>query len=322
MRTDPRKVFVVHGRNRQARDALFSFLRSLGLSPLEWEQAVRHTGSGAPHVGEIVRQALEEVQAVVVLLTGDDEARLRGPLLEANDPAHERELRLQPRPNVLFESGMAFATHRERTILVQIGEIRPFSDIAGRHVLRFDGSAEDRRALAGRLQTAGCAVDLSGNDWLVSGDFQLAIAVAAPGESAPSSGAPPAPHSPIQVLVNAGFMALPGDSPQGLLIIAIENHSDEPLEYRSLSFELEDGGRLLPLEDAQGKAVLRDESIPSGSTLTLSFDVEELLRRAGLGKIRAVRVRDREQREFFSREDELLAALQALGKLARPKTPS
>jgi hypothetical protein len=39
---DPRSVFVVHGRNRQARDAMFSFLRALGLQPIgtrpSWRQ--------------------------------------------------------------------------------------------------------------------------------------------------------------------------------------------------------------------------------------------------------------------------------------------
>ena len=39
-----REVFVVHGRNNEARDALFTFLRSIGLDPLEWTKAVHATG--------------------------------------------------------------------------------------------------------------------------------------------------------------------------------------------------------------------------------------------------------------------------------------
>jgi len=163
---DPRAVFVVHGRNLDARDAMYAFLRSLGLRPLEWEEAIRHAGVGAPHIAEILHHAFARVRAVVVLLTGDDEARLRPHL----DPEREA-FQPQARPNVLFEAGMAFATHPDRTILVQLGEIRPFSDIAGRHVIRFDGSAEHRQALAARLDTVGCAVDLGGTDWLTAGDF-------------------------------------------------------------------------------------------------------------------------------------------------------
>lgn len=66
---------------------------------------------------------------------------------------------------------MAFGRHPDRTVLVQIGDMRPFSDVAGRHAVHFDGSAEARSDLANRLSTAGCEVDLSGRDWLSEGDF-------------------------------------------------------------------------------------------------------------------------------------------------------
>jgi hypothetical protein len=36
-------VFVVHGRDIAARDAVFAFLRSLALKPLEWTQALKLT---------------------------------------------------------------------------------------------------------------------------------------------------------------------------------------------------------------------------------------------------------------------------------------
>lgn len=51
------KVFVVHGRNSQARDAIFTLLRSIGLQPIEWSQAVKGTGKPAPYVGEILDTA-------------------------------------------------------------------------------------------------------------------------------------------------------------------------------------------------------------------------------------------------------------------------
>lgn len=168
---DPRRIFVVHGRDVAAHDALVEFLRAIGLQPLEWEEAVREAGTGAPHIGDVLEHAFAQVQAVVVLLTGDDEARLRACHAVPADGPAERELRPQARANVLFEAGMAFATHPDRTILVQLGRIRPFSDIAGRHVIRFAGTPEDRRALASRLETVGCAVDLSGRRWLTRPDF-------------------------------------------------------------------------------------------------------------------------------------------------------
>ena len=51
---DNRDVFVVHGRNNAAREAMFTFLRSIGLNPLEWSEAVRATGKASPYVGEVL----------------------------------------------------------------------------------------------------------------------------------------------------------------------------------------------------------------------------------------------------------------------------
>ena len=65
-------VFVVHGRDTSAREAVFAFLRALGLKPLEWSQAIRLVRRGSPYVGEILEAAFREAAAVVVLLTPDD----------------------------------------------------------------------------------------------------------------------------------------------------------------------------------------------------------------------------------------------------------
>jgi predicted nucleotide-binding protein len=169
-----RNVFVIHGRNRPARDAMFDFLRAAGLNPLEWGQAVKMTGKGSPYIGEVLDAAFSNAQAVVVVLTGDDLARLRDDFLETHDPDYERNLSQQARPNVLFEAGMAFGRHSDRTIMVQIGHLRPFSDVAGKHAIHFTGTAEQRTDLRERLKTAGCAVTEGGTDWLKAGNFDEA----------------------------------------------------------------------------------------------------------------------------------------------------
>ena len=79
----------------------------------------------------------------------------------------------QARLNVLFEAGMAYGKDPNRAVLVEIGELRPFSDISGRHLVKFKGTPEDRNILANRLKLVGCDVDLEGNDWLSVGDFTL-----------------------------------------------------------------------------------------------------------------------------------------------------
>lgn len=164
------KVFVVHGRNLPARDAVFSFLRAIGLRPIEWDQAVAATGQGSPYVGQVLDAAFEQGQAVVVLLTPDDVAYLRSDYGHGEDDP-EATPTPQARPNVLFEAGMAMGRNADRTILVGLGSLRPFSDVAGRHVLRLSNDPGARRSLADRLRTAGCDVDLTGSSWLTEGDL-------------------------------------------------------------------------------------------------------------------------------------------------------
>ena len=171
-----REVFVVHGRNNEARDALFTFLRSIGLDPLEWTKAVHATGRPAPYIGEILDAAFSRAHAVVVLFTPDDEARLKEQFRSDSDPLHESTLTGQARPNVLFEVGMAMGRSEDRTVLVELDALRPFSDIAGRYTIRLDNSPERRQELAQRLRDAGCPVNLEGSEWYKAGDFEGAVA--------------------------------------------------------------------------------------------------------------------------------------------------
>lgn len=166
---DPRKVFVIHGRNEPARRAIFAFLRSIGLDPIEWSEAIAMTGSGSPYIGEVLNVAFGAAQAVVVLQTPDDVAHLHESLTYPGDP--ETMPQMQPRPNVLFEAGMALARDETRTIIVELGQVKSFSDIHGRHVVRLDNAVAKRQELANRLRTAGCAVSTDGTDWHTEGDF-------------------------------------------------------------------------------------------------------------------------------------------------------
>ena len=162
---------MIHGRDEAMRRALFDFLRSIDLKPIEWSEAVELTGKPSPFVGEILDAAMQHAQAIIVLFTGDDQARLRDEFLSGNDPVYERETTPQSRPNVIFEAGLALGRYPERTILVQIGTLRPFSDIAGRHLIRLKNTSKSRQELALRLKLAGCEVDLSGTDWHDAGLF-------------------------------------------------------------------------------------------------------------------------------------------------------
>lgn len=167
------KVFVVHGRNEKIRKAMFAFLRAAGVQPIEWSKALQMTGKASPYIGEVLQTAFSKAQAVVVLLTPDDEARLKREFQAPSDPAYEKRLTGQARPNVLFEAGMAFGTHPEQTVLVEVGTLRPFSDTYGRHVVHLSNDGKKRQELMIKLQNAGCEVDFVGTDWQNDGDFTL-----------------------------------------------------------------------------------------------------------------------------------------------------
>ena len=155
----------------------FDFLRAIGLHPLEWSEAVRATGKTSPYIGEILDAAFSLAHAVVILLTPDDEARLRESFWAENEPPHETQLTGQARPNVLFEAGMAMGRSQDRTVLVELGDLRPFSDVAGRHAIRLANNSQRRQELAQRLEAAGCPVNLQGTDWHTAGDFEAALAL-------------------------------------------------------------------------------------------------------------------------------------------------
>lgn len=164
------RVMVVHGRNAKLREDLFSLLVALGVEPLEWSQAVALTGKAAPYVGEVLDAAFSAARAVVVLLSGDDVAYLREDLQDESDPPFEKLPTPQSRPNVLFEAGMALAVHPNRTVFLQVGDVRPFSDLGGRHTIRAAGQ-HWRRDFADRLVVAGCDIDRSGDSWETMGEF-------------------------------------------------------------------------------------------------------------------------------------------------------
>lgn len=165
-----RNVFVVYGRDEQARQAVFGLLRQLDLRPLEWEPLIRGGKNGVtPFLGQVVANAPSQAQAAVVILTPDDKVMLHPELRSAHEDRFELYPALQSRPNVLIELGIVLAVYPENTIIVEFGELRPIADLAGRNVIRFHQGtpvAETVRKIAGRLEEAGCPLDDSGDDWL------------------------------------------------------------------------------------------------------------------------------------------------------------
>jgi hypothetical protein len=168
-----RAVFVVHGRDDVLRNDMFQLLRALDLDPLEWTRAIAMTKKASPYVKEVLDAAFSYAKAVVILMTPDDEVQLRPDLLKKSDDASERKPSRQARPNVLFEAGLAFATHERHTIIVEVGKVRQFTDIGGIHTVRLTGGSPHALTLfANRLETAGCRTNRLNTDWLSAGRFQ------------------------------------------------------------------------------------------------------------------------------------------------------
>jgi predicted nucleotide-binding protein len=255
---DARSVFVVHGRNLEARNSLFRFLRSIGLRPLEWSQAIQLTGKASPFIGEILDVAFSNAQAVIVLMTPDDVAQLQEQFRSQHDPPYESRLIGQARPNVLFEAGMAMGRNPGRTIIVELGTLRPFSDIAGRHTIRLSNTSAARQELAQRLETAGCAVDLSGRDWHTEGSFDL--------KPVTSEAAPSPAHSEERTQVIQPRAALKLES------VPIKGVGNSALVRSDAGFEVERGEWL---KSAQG-VLLAHQELES-----LFTELEQRIKRLG-----------------------------------------
>jgi predicted nucleotide-binding protein len=114
-------------------------------------------------------------RAVVVLVTGDDEARPRKSFRKA--VPRDAKLVPQPRPNVLIEIGMALCISQSRTVLARLEPVRDISDIVGLNFVSVNNTQESREILRRRLKLAGCEVGQS-LDYLDSrqaGDFDAAV---------------------------------------------------------------------------------------------------------------------------------------------------
>ncbi len=61
-------VFVIHGRNEEARVAISDFLVAIGLNPIQWEEAVKETGQSSPYVGPIISAGLGKARAAIAFL--------------------------------------------------------------------------------------------------------------------------------------------------------------------------------------------------------------------------------------------------------------
>ena len=141
------KVFLVHGRDLGTRDSVARFLETLKLQPVILdEQADR-----GQTIIEKFEQHAQEVRFAVVLLTPDDEGRIRG---------EESDLKPRARQNVIFELGyFARSFGRNRVCALTKGGVEIPSDYDGVVYIPLDDSGGWKMRLIKELKAAEFDVD-------------------------------------------------------------------------------------------------------------------------------------------------------------------
>lgn len=142
-----RKVFIVHGHDDGAREAVARYLQDLGFEPvILHEQANR----GSTVIEKIESNA--DVGFAVVLLTPDDVGSVRG----------AKELESRARQNVLLELGYFLARlGRSRVCALRKEDVAIPSDFAGVVWEQMDAGHGWKVSLGRELRAAGFEVDLN-----------------------------------------------------------------------------------------------------------------------------------------------------------------
>lgn len=159
-----KKVFVVSGRNEKLRISIFNLLRALKLEPMEWMDVISSTGHPDAYIHEAIKKSMDDAGAVIVIMAPEEEATLLKKF--QSEPGDEKTY-FQSRPNVIFEAGLALGLKEEKTLILQFGESRIFTDILGKHILKYAGKKKEiefKNALLQKLQIAGCTCD-AGSDY-------------------------------------------------------------------------------------------------------------------------------------------------------------
>jgi hypothetical protein len=140
-----RKVFIVHGHDDAAREAVARFLEKIDLEPVILHE---RPNKGRTIITKFQQEAADVVFAVV-LMTPDDQVSKEGaaPTLRA-------------RQNVVFELGFFIgALGPERVAALVKGDVERPSDFEGVVYIPFDASGAWRQALGRELDAAGLAID-------------------------------------------------------------------------------------------------------------------------------------------------------------------
>ncbi len=141
-----RKVFVIHGHDDGAREAVARFLERLDLMPV-----VLHEQASANRTIIEKIEHHSDVGFAVVLLTPDDMGR---------SASSEETLRPRARQNVILELGYFIGLlGRKHVCALRRGDVEIPSDFSGVVYVPFDNGRDWQMTLGGELQEAGYDID-------------------------------------------------------------------------------------------------------------------------------------------------------------------
>ena len=172
-RTDPKTIFLVHGRDSTKVKTITGFLKEgLGLNVLPFESTHALADNPKKYIYDLILAGIQNTHATVVLFSDDEEVELRPEFVVANDFERIRkkqsDKRRQSRGNVLIEAGYAFGVRPNRTIFLKWSDPDAHfdlpSDFAGSHYLSYDDKEASRRSLKERLINCRCDITPNG-DW-------------------------------------------------------------------------------------------------------------------------------------------------------------
>ena len=141
------KVFIVHGHDNAAREAVARVVSKLGLIPIILHE---QPNRGATIIEKFERHA--DVGFAIILLTPDDEGRAKG----------EEKLSERARQNVILELGYFVGRlKRKRVMVLRKGDVEVPSDIFGMVYEPLDDAGAWRFKLGAELKAAGYSIDLN-----------------------------------------------------------------------------------------------------------------------------------------------------------------
>lgn len=146
VKADTKKVFIIHGRDNEARETVARFLEKLNLDPV-----ILHEQANEGRA--IIEKFEEHAQAAfaVVLLTPDDAGALEN---------EKDKLRPRARQNVIFEFGYFIGRlGRKRVCALTRGDLEMPSDYDGVLYVPLDAAGAWRMRLVKELRAAGLNVD-------------------------------------------------------------------------------------------------------------------------------------------------------------------